>query len=69
MAIVRSARPFLPPRYFLTPCSTLQHPCEATWGGSPIQAPDGTFHLFFSWIKMEDNTTSPSIQVRWGSRV
>lgn len=38
---------------------------QATWGGSPIQADDGTYHLFFSWIRRPGNSSSgppPSIK-------
>ena len=37
---------------------------QMTWGGSPVRAADGTYHLFFSWFKMPDNQTAPSINVR-----
>lgn len=35
---------------------------QATWGGSPMRAADGTYHLFFSWFRMPDNGTQPSIK-------
>eukprot|EP00040_Diaphanoeca_grandis_P019258 m.101619 g.101619 ORF g.101619 m.101619 type:complete len:358 (+) comp27338_c0_seq1:145-1218(+) len=36
--------------------------CTALRGGSPIRAADGTYHLFFSWFKLESNETSPNIK-------
>jgi hypothetical protein len=35
---------------------------QMTWGGSPIKAKDGKYHLFFSWFKMPDNSTCPTIK-------
>ena len=42
-----------------------------TWGGSPIQAPDGKYHLFFSWFRNPsgDNTTVPGIKWWYNSSV
>lgn len=36
---------------------------QATWGGSPMRDErTGLYHLFFSWFKMVDNSTVPSVK-------